>query len=239
MKLTSLVRKELRQYFNTPTAYVAIVIFLAATSGWLFYVDGFFARGVATLRPYFALMPVMFVFFVPAVTMRTWAEERRTRTDEFLMALPYSTGEIVCAKAIASFGVLALALLLTAPVPFFVTMLGRFDPGPIVTEYLGTMLFGAAATAVGCLASSITRNQVTAFLVAAAALGFLLVLDTIVVFVGLDGVFARVVSYVSWSARFESFVKGIIDSRDVVFFVAVTAAMLRLTVHSVEAGKSR
>lgn len=239
MRITALVRKELRQYFNTPTAYVAIVFFLAATSGWLFYVEGFFARGVATLRPYFALMPVMFVFFVPAVTMRVWAEERRTRSDEFLLSMPYSTSEIVCAKAIASFCTLISAIILTAPVPFFVTMFGRFDPGPIFTEYIGTVLLGAAATAVGCLASSMTRNQITAFLIAAAALGFFFVLDTVVVFVGLGGVIARVVSYVSWSARFESFVKGIIDTRDVVFFVAVIAAALRLTVHSIETRKFR
>ena len=239
MKIGALVTKELRQYFNSPTAYVAIVFFIAMTSGWLFYVEGFFARGVATLRPYFAMMPVVFVFFVPAVTMRVWAEERKTRSDEFLMSMPYSIAEIVYAKAIASFCVPALAMLLTTPVPFFVTMFGRFDPGPIVTQYVGTMLLGAAAGAVGCLASSISRNQITAFMIAAGIIGFFLALDSIVVFVGLGGAIARLVSYVSWSARFESFVKGIIDTRDVVYFIAVTAGALRLTVYSIEARKSR
>ena len=157
--ILSIVRKEMRSYFNSPIAYIVIVFFLVFTAVWLFYVTQFVVQDIASLRAYFAIMPIVFIGLIPALTMRSWAEETRLGTDEVLLTLPYRESEMVLGKFFAAYGLLILVILLTAFIPLSVTALGNFERGEILGEYLGIALLGAATTAIGLFISSIARRQ--------------------------------------------------------------------------------
>jgi ABC-2 type transport system permease protein len=231
MKLImSIVRKEMRSYFNSPIAYIVIVFFLVFTAVWLFYVGQFVAQDTASLRAYFAIMPIVFVGLIPALTMRSWAEEARLGTNEILLTLPYRETEVVLGKFFAAYGLLLLVILLTVFVPLSVAPLGNFERGEILGEYLGIALLGAAATAIGLFVSSVTRNQISAFILSAVAILFLTLIGQLTAVVDLPSWLASVVNYVSLQFHVQSFIKGVIDTRDLVYFVAITAGFLYLNV---------
>ena len=167
---TSVYKREIKSYFATPVAYVFLVIFLFF-SGFLTFQEGFFAQRQASMRLFFQNMPLLFLFLVPAIAMRLWAEERRSNSIELLFTLPVTTPQAVLGKFLAAWTVLAIALALTFPMVITVAYLGDPDWGPIATGYFGSLLLAGAYLAIGSFFSAVSRNQVVAFILAVVACG--------------------------------------------------------------------
>jgi len=228
MKALSLTMKELRSAFDSPIAYAVTLFFLLFTSIWLFYIQRFFAMDTASLRSYFAVFPLAFTLVVPALTMRSWAEERKMGTIEVLFSLPLSEWDLVLGKFLASFSILLIALALTLPVPVSVAPLGRFDVGAIFGEYLGAILLGASAISLGQFLSSLAKNQISAFLASVVVLLIATLANQMTSIFELPYAMAQIINYFSLSFHFESFTKGIVDSRDLLFFILTTFFFLFL-----------
>lgn len=229
----ALARRELRGYFNSPVAYIVIAGFLVFTSVWLFVINDFFAANIASLRTYFGVMPIVLVVLVPALTMRSWAEERRTGTDEILLAEPLGEGALVAGKYLAAVIVLWIAVALTAFVPLTVASLGDFERGETVGQYLGLLLLAAAAAGIGQLGSALARNQVSAFVVSALILLALVLVGRVNAAVELPSWLASVIAYLSIDEHVRSFNRGILDTRDAAYFVLLAAGSLFLTTRAI------
>jgi ABC-2 type transport system permease protein len=225
----SVFKRELRGYFSTPLAYVFLVIFLFF-SGFMTFQAGFYEMRYASLRLFFGNMPLLFIFLAPAMAMRLWAEERRTNTIELLFTLPLTPTQAVLGKFFAAWTVIALALALTCPMVFTVHYLGRPDAGPIITGYIGTMLLAGTYLAIGSLFSALTRNQVIAFALAVVACAAFLYASSPMAMDYLSGFapmgLVEVVESLSIQMRFESMMRGVIEMRDLAFFVFLGAACL-------------
>ncbi len=221
----TIAKRELGSYFNSPVAYVFLVIFLLLTGFFSFAQGGFFERGEASLVSFFAWHPWLFLLLVPAVGMRLWAEERRAGTLELLLTMPISTWQAIVGKFLASWIFLALALLLTFPAVVTVNALGSPDNGVIVTGYLGSLLLAGTYLAITCLTSAMTRNQVVAFILAIVILlffilaGFGPVTELIARWSGPE--FVNVVAAFSVMTHFDGFQRGVIDFRDLLYFISV------------------
>jgi ABC-2 type transport system permease protein len=214
-------RRELAGYFATPVAYVFIVIFLMMAGALTFTLGGFFARGQADLSPFFTFVPWLFLFLVPALTMRLWAEERRLGTIELLLTLPLPQWQAVLGKFLAAWAFCAIALLLTFPLVLTVNYLGEPDNGVIAAGYLGCLLVAGAFLAVGAAMSAMTKNQVVAFVLAVAVCFLFTVAGSPIINDFLSQrlpVLAEVARGLSITERFNSLVRGVIALRDVVFF---------------------
>ena len=233
----TIARREFRAAFNSPVAYILIVGFLVFTSVWLFVIEAFFAMGKADLSSWFGLMPVVLVFLISASTMRSWAEERRLGTYELLLTLPFPEAELVLGKFLAAFGVIAVALLLSLGVPLSVAFLGNFDSGIIVSQYIGILLTAAAATAVGEWVSSLAKNQVSAFVGSALLILLLVLLDRVGTFLHAGGALAALFNWLSLSYHNESLSRGVLDTRDLAFYVLSTVFFLYLTAWNVRRRK--
>ena len=219
------MRRELVGYFATPVAYVFIVIFLVMSAAFTFYLGGFYERGIADLEPFFRFHPWLYLFLVPAVGMRLWAEERKYGTVELLLTLPITISEAVVGKFLAAWLFVGLALALTFPIWITVNLLGNPDNGVILAAYIGSWLMAGGMLAISEALSAVTRNQVVAFILSVVVcFGFLLsglpmVLD---LFRGwmpqvlLDGV-----ANLSFLVHFNSISRGVIDLRDLVYFALV------------------
>lgn len=229
--------RELRSQFNSPVAYVVIVFFLVFTSVWLFYVQQFFAQDVASLRNYFSVFPTVFILVIPATTMRSWAEERKLGTDELLLTFPIKDSELVLGKFIASLVLLLIVLILTIPVPLSVMPFGHFEKGQIASEYLGVFLLGGAGLSIGVLISALSTNQITAFLVTAFALLVLTFIGQIPKFVPMPDWVSGILTYLSIDSHFESFRKGLLDSRDVLYFLLIWIVCLYSNVKAIVLSK--
>ena len=190
----AVAKRELRSSFNSPVAYAVILGYIMFTGIYLYFIRGFYAVGQADLRGYFTIMPIVIAFLVPALTMRSWAEERRLGTYELLLTLPFTEGQLVLGKFLASFALASIALALTVPVPLAASLLGSFDTGVLVTQYLGVLLEAAAAVAVGEWISSLSKNQVTAFVGSVLALLFLVLVDRVSGFLGAKGMAASLLN---------------------------------------------
>src|SRR5215470_13697938 len=175
-KTWAITKREFAAYFSTPLATVFLIIFVALTGAFAFYVGGFFERGQADLAPFFQYHPWLYLLLVPAIAMRLWAEERKTGTIELLMTLPISPWEAILGKFFAAWAFIGLALVLTFPMWITVNILGRPDNGVILVSYIGSFLTAGAFLAIGSCLSVLTKNQVIAFIVAAAVC-FLLVMS--------------------------------------------------------------
>lgn len=225
-----ITRRELASYFATPLAFVFIVIFLAVTNAFAFYVGDFFGRGQASLDVFFVYHPWLYLIFVPAVAMRLWAEERKSGTIELLMTLPISTVEAVMGKFLAAWLFTGLALALTFPLWITVNVLGEPDNGVVFASYVGSFLMAGAYLAIGACISALTRNQVIAFIVAATVSflftmsGLDLVLDFFRLFA--PGFVVDAVASMSFLTHFASVTKGVIDARDLVYFLSLMAFWL-------------
>ncbi len=229
MKQTlTLLRKELATYFNSPIAYIVVVFFLVFTSVWFFYIQQFVAQNVASLRNYFAVVPIVFIILLPAVTMRTWAEENKIGTAELLLTLPFREGQTVAGKFLGAFSLLVLMLVLTIPVPLTIAPLGDFEVGQIVAQYIGVLALGAAGLAIGLFVSSLSKNQITAFIFSAVVLLLLTLINQVNFLVELPEWLGTVFNYLSLDYHFSSFEKGLVDTRDLVFYLALTALFLYL-----------
>ena len=216
-------RRELAGYFATPVAYVFIVIFLMMAGALTLTLGGFFARGQADLSPFFTFVPWLFLFLVPALTMRLWAEERRLGTIELLLTLPLPQWQAVLGKFLAAWAFCAIALLLTFPLVLTVNFLGNPDNGVIAAGYAGCLLVAGAYLAIGAAMSAMTKNQVVAFVLAVAVCFVFTAAGSPVITEFLSQrlpVLAEVARGVSITERFNSLVRGVIALRDVVFFVS-------------------
>ena len=225
----TVARRELAGYFATPVAYVFIVIFLILSGALTFTVGNFFNRGQADLQPFFTFLPWLFLFLVPALTMRLWAEERRLGTVELLLTLPLAQWQTVVGKFLAAWAFCAIALALTFPLVITVNLLGKPDNGVIVTGYLGGLLVAGAFLAVGAAISAMTKNQVIAFVLAVAACFFLVAAGSPVVTEFLSTrvpALADIARAVSINDRLASFSRGVVAARDLVFFASLIGFFL-------------
>jgi ABC-2 type transport system permease protein len=216
-------RRELASYFATPVAYVFIVIFLVLAGVLTFTIGNFFGRGQADLAPFFGFVPWLFLFLVPALTMRLWAEERRLGTIELLLTLPLAQWQAVVGKFLAAWAFCAIALALTFPLVVTVNILGDPDNGVIATGYLGCLMVAGAFLAVGAAISAMTKNQVIAFVLAVAACFFLTAAGSPIVTEFLSRrlpQLADIARAISVSDRLAGFSRGVISARDVVFFAS-------------------
>ena len=223
MAALTVARREFAAYFATPVATVFIVIFLVLSGALTFTLGGFFARGQADLLPFFGFIPWLFLFLVPALTMRLWAEERRLGTIELLLTLPITAGQAVVGKFLAAWAFCAVALLLTFPLVLTVNLLGEPDNGVILTGYLGCLLVAGAYLAIGAAISALTRNQVIAFVLAVAACFFFAAAGSPVVTEFLTSnlpILADVARAVSVAERFQGFTRGVISARDLLYFAS-------------------
>lgn len=240
--VTTILRRELAGYFATPVAYVFIVIYLVMNGVFTFYLGGFFERGLADLEPFFRFHPWLYLFLVPAISMRLWAEERRAGTIELLLTLPVTTGQAVLGKFLAAWLFLGLALLLTVPIWVTVNYLGDPDNGVILAAYAGSWLMAGGMLAIGSCMSAVTRSQVIAFILAVAGCfvfllsGLPMVMN---VFSGwapqflLDGI-----ANLSFLSHFSDISRGVIDLRDLVYFVLVAGFWLLANVIVLELRKA-
>src|SRR5450755_3186854 len=232
-KVAVIFRRELASYFATPLAYVFIVIFLLLTAVFTFQIGGFLERGQADLQAFFRWHPWIYLVLIPAISMRLWAEERNSGSIELLMTLPIELWQAVAGKFLAAWVFAGIALALTFPVWVTVNYLGQPDNGVIIAAYLGSWMMAGGFLAIGMCLSAATRNQVIAFITAALVgfvfllAGFPLVLDLV------RGVLpeqlVEAIASLSFLTHFEAISKGVIDLRDVVYFIALTAFWLTAT----------
>jgi ABC-2 type transport system permease protein len=228
----AIAKKEFRGAFTSPVAYAYLVVFLAFTS-WFFF-RAFFVLGVATMRGFFGLLPWTLVFLLPALTMRLWSEERKLGTMEVLLTWPVRERDAVLGKFLGGVGLLAVSLLGTLPAAFTVFSLGNPDRGPVLAGYLGLLLFGAAGLAVGSYASALTENQIVAYIAGVAMTFALFVAGEDFVLMAAPGFLAPLLSGVGLGAHYWSIGRGVIDSRDLLYFAAVTFFFLYLTVRRLQ-----
>ncbi len=237
-----ITKRELAAYFATPVAFVFIAIFVGMTGAFTFYIGRFFDRNQASLEGFFSYHPWLYLLLVPAVAMRSWAEERKSGTIEQLLTLPVTTTEAVLGKFLAAWLFCGIALALTTPMWFTVILLGNPDNGAIAVGYFGSFLMAGAFLAIGTCMSALTRNQIIAF-IAGAVVCFLFTMS------GLDMVLSffrswapqsliETVASFSFLTRFDSLTRGVVDLRDLVFFVSLIAFWIFATVIVVDARKA-
>jgi ABC-2 type transport system permease protein len=228
--ISALFRRELKSYFATPVAYVFIVIFLVLMGTFTFYLGGFYERGQADLSAFFNYHPWLYLFLVPAIAMRLWAEERKTGSVELLMTLPVTPWQAVLGKYLAAWAFTGIALALTFPIWITVNYLGSPDNGAILAAYVGSFLMAGGFLAIGSCLSATTKNQVIAFVLTVVACfgfllsGFPLVLDLFSTWAPqtiVDGI-----ASLSFLTHFSNISKGVIDVRDLVYFALVIVVFL-------------
>lgn len=216
-QVVHILNKELKDYFISPIAYIVIAIFLLVT-GWFFFTT-FFLYNQADLRNFFNLLPITFSFVIPAITMRLFSEELGIGSYEILRTLPVTFRDIVIGKFLAGVLLIAAALIPTLSYTVFIAFLGQLDWGPVAGGYLGAVLLGAAFTAVGLFASSLTRNQIIAFIVGAIICFSLTLVDQMLFF------FPRstlgLIGYLGADFHFKNIARGVIDSRDILYFFSI------------------
>lgn len=232
--IKTIAKRELGAYFTSPLAYVFIVIFLLLSGFFTFFVGQFFERGEASLsRPFFDWHPWFYLFLVPAVGMRLWAEERRVGTIELLLTMPITAGQAIIGKFLASWLFLGVALALTFPVVITVNYLGSPDNGVIFAAYVGSWLMAGVYLAISCLTSALTRTQVVSFIVAVMVCLFLILCGFGPVIQLLEGwgqpALVNFVASLSFITHFGGFQKGVLDSRDVIYFLSVIGFALFTT----------
>jgi ABC-2 type transport system permease protein len=227
--------KELRSYFNSTIAYVFIVLFLVLNAVFLFELQKFFVIGQATLRDFFGLVPIVFLFFVPAASMRMWAEERKLGTLETLMTLPLRDWEVVIGKFLASFVFLVITLALTFPLPIMVASLGHPDSGALICGYLGLILVGATYLSIGLWISSLTENQIVAFITSFVLCLVLFIIGVDIILTAAPRWLVPFLKGLSVGSHFSSIERGVIDSRDIIYYLSMIGFFLFLNVRSVEA----
>lgn len=241
--LWAIVLRELRAYFATPVAYVFIVIFLFLTGIFTFYLGGFYESDQADLEPFFRFHPWLYLFLIPAISMRLWSEERKSGTVELLMTLPVSLTQAVVGKYLAAWAFTAIALALTFPVWITVNYLGNPDNTVIVASYIGSLLMAGGFLAIGACISALTKNQVIAFVVSVVICflfivsGFPIVLDFFKAWA--PQAIVDVVSSFSFLTHFQSIQKGVIDIRDLIFYASLIVFWLFANTLVIEAKKAR
>jgi len=240
--IITIYRRELFSYFSTPVAYVFIVIFLMLSGIFTFYLGGLFERGQADLQPFLSYIPWLYLFLVPAISMGMWAEERKSGSIELLMTLPVSVTQAVVGKFLAAWLFIGIALFLTFPLWITINYLGEPDNPVVFSGYIAAFLLAGAYLAIGSCISAITRNQVVAFVISIVVCfgfilsGFPLVLDF---FTGwAPQVLVNAISSMSFLTHFNSITKGVIDLRDIIYFLSFIGTWLFANVILVEMKKA-
>ncbi|MEJ2208791.1 MAG: Gldg family protein [Anaerolineae bacterium] len=234
-KIWAITRKELGAYFGSPMALIFIGAFLIVTLFSFFWVEGFFARNLADVRPLFRWMPVLLLFLVAALTMRQWSEEQRSGTLEVLLTLPVRRLDLVLGKFLAVMILVALALALTLFLPITVSLLGPLDWGPVIGGYLAALLLAAAYAAMGLFVSSRTDNQIVSLILTVLLGGVFYVVGT-TAFTGLLGEsVAEILRAIGTGSRFESIERGVVDLRDLIYYLSLSGIFLTLNVFSLDA----
>ena len=227
-RIWTVAQREVASFFDHPTAYILVVAFLGL--GLFLTFRTIYASGMATLRPFFDLLPWLFAIFIPAMTMRSLAEERRSGTLEWLLAHPLREVEVVLGKFIGNWFFILIALMGTIPTAFGLLKVSEADGGIMVAEYIGAGLLAAQGVAIGLWASSLTHNQITSFILAASASFLLLMIGTPVVLIGLPPWLGVSVSNLSVLGHFDNVARGVVDLRDVIYFVSTTGLFLFMSV---------
>jgi ABC-2 type transport system permease protein len=250
MKVWPVFKKEMRLYFSSPVAWVVMTIFLFIAGYFFYSIFAFYTLASmqsamnpqmgrdlnvtdSVLRPLFSNMSVILLLLMPLITMRLFAEERRSGTIELLLTYPVRDGAVLIAKYLAALALYALMLALTLVYPGIVVYFTRLEWGPLLTGYLGLLLMGATFLAVGIFASSLTENQIVASITTFGVLLFLWVVGWSAEYVG--GTWGRVLSHLSLLDHFDTFARGVLDTKDVIYFMNVTILALFLTLRSLEA----
>ncbi len=233
----AVARREFRTFFQSPIAYIVIGVFLLV-AGWLYF-STLFLGGTASLRGFFGIAPVLFVVFVPAVTMRLLAEERKTGTLELLLSMPIKDWEVVAGKFAAALAMVGAGLLWTLPYPLSVSSLTArgvsFDWGPVLGGYFGLLLLASSFLALGLWASALSRNQIIGFIIGLLLCFAFYFVDKVAIF--LPSSLSEILQFISVDYHFENIARGVFDSRDVLFYLSLTAVGLMLTTRSLAAAR--
>lgn len=241
-RLSTIFKRELGSYFATPLAYVFIVIFLIVSSIFTFNIGGFYETGQADLQVFFNFHPWLYLFFVPAIAMRLWAEELRSGTVELLLTLPIKLSEAVLGKFLAAWIFIGISLLLTLPLWITVNYLGNPDNGIILASYLGSWLMSGAFLAMGSCMSATTQNQVIAFILTISlcfifiVTGFPMMLS--VVSGWLPSTMVDLIASLSFLTHFNAISRGVLDFRDLLFFIIMMVGWLFATIIVIEKKKA-
>jgi ABC-2 type transport system permease protein len=239
----AVLRRELRSYFVTPVAYVFLVIFLVLCGILTFYVGDFYDRGIADLQPFFVMHPWLYLILVPAVSMRLWTEEAKSGTLELLLTLPINLWQAMLGKFLAAWFFVGLALLLTFPVWVTVNYLGSPDNGIIIAGYVGSWLMAGAFLAIGACLSTITSSQVVAFIVTAVVCVLLILTGQSQVLDFFQGTLPRRlvngVAHLSMLRHYEGIARGVLDVRDLLYFILTIVAWLTAGVLVLDMKRSR
>lgn len=224
----TLAKRELRAYFDGPAAYVVLSVFVLFT-GW-FFANSLFLDNVASLRSVFDIVPFIFLFFIPAITMSTFAEERRSGTLELLLTMPIRDWQVISGKLLAAAILLAAALGLTLVYTLTVAALGDLDGGATFGGYLGLFLLGVTCSAIGVFASSLTRNQIVAFIIGFAMIFGLYLIDKVTPF--FPGWLSSILQYLGIDYHYRNLLRGVIDTRDILYYLSVTFFVCLLTAYN-------
>jgi len=223
-QLKTLITKELRVYFNSPIAYIFVVVLLGF-SFWYFF-RNFFLVDQADMRSFFSIMPWIFIFLIPAMTMRLWSEEYRQGTIETLLTSSVPITVTVIGKYLASLIFLAISLIMTLALPITISSIGNLDWGTVIVAYFGTLLLGSAYITIGLLVSAFTRNQIVAFMLSVVIIFALFILSQPIVTFSLPASIVPLIDYISFGSHYDSIIRGVIDSRDIVYYLSFTALLI-------------
>ncbi|MBU1110382.1 ABC transporter permease [Patescibacteria group bacterium] len=227
-RLKPIIRKELAFFFHSPTAYVSLAVFVVIVN-WLYFTN-FFLVGQVNMRLFFQNIPLVYLFLIPALSMTSYAEEKRTKTIEILFTLPLTKLEIVLGKFAGGMLVVLLGLALTATIPITLTILGQPEWGPIITGYLAAILLGTLYMSAGLLVSSNTDSQIVSFTITAGICFMLYITGAGFFLERLPSYLESIFRYVSALTHFESMAKGVVDLRDLVYFVSLSGLLIYFNV---------
>lgn len=227
-KVSLILSKELRAYFNSPVAYVFLIVFLLV-AGW-FFTSNLFPRGEATVAPFIELAPLLFLFFIPAVTMRLFSEELARGTFEILATLPVRDSEIVLGKFLSAAALFSCALAATLVFPLSISTAGDLDAGQVFASYLGVFLVGLAYLSMGAFSSSLTRREILAFIVGFLFMFFFFLAGKYTRF--LPPPAAQLLDFIGVDSHLDNIARGVLDSRDILYFLTLTAFFLHLTTYA-------
>jgi len=227
-----LFKKELMSYFNSPIAYIFIGVFLV-TGNWLFF-KNFFLIGEASMRGYFELLPWIFLFLCPAITMRLWSEEKKAGTIEFLLTLPVTDWQVVWGKFLGALAFLSIALATTFTLPITIASLGNLDWGPVIGSYIGSLLLGGSYLSLGLFISSLTKNQIIAFVLGLAACFGFFIVGANFVLMGAPQFLVQIMNFLGLGNHFYNIAKGVIDTKDLIYYFSFIFIFLWLNARMIE-----
>jgi ABC-2 type transport system permease protein len=224
VQIQALIKKELQVYFNSPIAYIFVVVFLGFLFWWFF--RNFFLVNQADLSSFFQILPWIYLFLIPALTMRLWSEEKRQGTIETLLTSSIPLYLTVISKFLASVIFLLITLVATLPLPLIISTLGKLDWGVVICGYLGALLIGSAYISVGLLISATGNNQIVSFIVSALICFILFVIAQPFVTYSLPTYVVPVINFISFGSHYDSIIRGVIDTRDLIYYLSFSILML-------------